>query len=108
MARTILERYGYRVLPASSGPDALKMWKTHRDEIQLLLTDIVMPEGMTGRELALTLLKDRPDLKVLYTSGYSVDFVEGDLYLREGVNFLPKPYTGQALSQAVRSSLDAE
>jgi two-component system, cell cycle sensor histidine kinase and response regulator CckA len=65
-----------------------------------------MPGDMTGRELALRLLAERPSLKVLYTSGYSMDFVESDLLLREGVNFVPKPYSGTSLGQAVRVCFD--
>jgi len=61
---------------------------------------------MTGRELAVQLLGRDPELKVLYTSGYSLEFVESDLLLSEGVNFLPKPYSGAALAQAVRRCFD--
>ncbi len=106
LAKCILERYGYRVVEAACGPDALTVWADRKGEIDLLLTDMVMPGGMTGRELALRLEAQKPSLKVLYTSGYSVDFVEGNLFLREGVNFVPKPYNGTSLSQAVRSCLD--
>lgn len=108
LAKSILERYGHRVLEAGSGPEALSLWKDFRDRIDLLLTDMVMPGGMTGRELALQLQSEDPSLKVLYTSGYSLDFVESDLLLREGVNFVPKPYSGTSLSQAVRTCLNAK
>jgi hypothetical protein len=67
---------------------------------------MVMPGGMTGRELALQLLAQEPSLKVLYTSGYSLEFVQSDLLLSEGINFLPKPYSGAALARAVRACLD--
>ena len=108
LAKSILERYGHHVLEAGSGPEALSVWKEFSDRIDMLLTDMVMPGGMTGRELALRLQAQNPSLKVLYTSGYSLDFVESDLLLREGVNFVPKPYSGTSLSQAVRSCLDAK
>jgi PAS domain S-box-containing protein len=106
MARSILERYGYQVLEAGTGPEALAAWKSCTKHVDLLLTDMVMPGGMTGRELALCLREQEPSLKVLYTSGYSLDFVESDLLLTEGVNFVPKPYSGTSLGQAVRACLD--
>jgi two-component system, cell cycle sensor histidine kinase and response regulator CckA len=106
LARNILERYGYRILEAASGLDALEVWQQHASEIDLLLTDMVMPGGLTGRELALLLQRLDQDLKILYTSGYSLDFVESDIVLREGINFVPKPYSGTSLGQAVRSCLD--
>ena len=81
MARNVLERYGYRILEAGSGPEALSAWKNSNSHVDLLLTDMVMPGGMTGRELALRLRDQDPSLKVLYTSGYSLDFVESDLLL---------------------------
>jgi PAS domain S-box-containing protein len=101
----ILERCGYTVLCAASGPDALQVWQEHRDAISLLLTDLVMPEGMTGLELAQRLLKERPRLKVVYTSGYPARAGDGPP-LMEGVNFLQKPYSTPNLAQTVRNRLD--
>jgi len=71
-----------------------------------LLTDIIMPDGMTGRELAETLQAEKPDLKVIFTSGYSADVVGGDFPLREGANFLQKPYHPYTLAQTMRACLD--
>ncbi len=101
-----LKRRGYNVLTAESGNEALKVWEQHQGEIDLLLTDLVMPEGMTGRELADRLLARQPELKVLYTSGYSPDVAGRDLSLHSGFNFLPKPYQPAELAQVVRTCLD--
>lgn len=101
-----LKRHGYNVLTAASGVDALKIWEEQGSQIDLLLTDLVMPEGMTGTELADRLLAQRPDLRVLYTSGYSPEVAGCDLTLRDGFNFLPKPYQPSALAKVVRECLD--
>ncbi|WP_160164580.1 PAS domain S-box protein [Pedosphaera parvula] len=106
LVRNVLERYGYRVLEAVSGPAALSVWQEHKDEISLLLTDMVMPHGITGRELAERLLADKPKLKVIYSSGYSLAVVGADMVLQEGLNFLQKPYHPRKLAQAVRDCLD--
>lgn len=108
LAKSILERDGYRVVEAASGPEALSVWKDFSNRIDMLLTDMVMPGGMTGRELARRLQAQNPSLKVLYTSGYSLDFVESDLLLREGVNFLAKPYGATSLTQAVHACLETK
>lgn len=101
-----LKRRGYNVLTAESGNEALKLWEQHQGEVDLLLTDLVMPEGMTGRELADRLLARQPDLKVLYTSGYSSEVAGRDLSLHGGFNFLPKPYQPSELAKVVRACLD--
>ena len=107
LVREILHHYGYEVLEAGSGPEAFPIWEQHRDEIDLLLTDLVMPGNMTGRELADRLLKQRPDLKVIYTSGYSVETLGKDIGMKRGINFLPKPYQPLTLVKMVRDCLDA-
>jgi CheY-like chemotaxis protein len=104
--RTSLSQLGYRVLEAVNGVEALDIWKRHHDEIKLLLTDLVMPGGMTGVDLAGRLLLENPKLKVIYTSGYSAEVAGKNLPLEEGVNFLNKPYAAQHLAQAVRNCLD--
>lgn len=107
LVRGILEERGYVVLEARSGKAALEIWGEHRDRIDLLLTDIVMPEGISGRDLGRRLVADKPSLKVIYSSGYSPDAINPDRDLREGTNFLPKPFVPQRLVQMVRSSLDS-
>ena len=104
--RKALLQLGYRVLEAANGDDALTVWKQHRDEIRLLLTDLVMPGGMTGKELAQKLLHKNSQLKVIYASGYSVEVVGKDFLLEEGVNFLAKPFQTHTLAQSVRHRLD--
>jgi len=104
---SLLARQGYNILQAESGPQALDLWKTSKDKIDLLLTDLVMPDRMNGRELAERLWVDRPRLKVIFTSGYSADVVGKDFVLRRGLNYLQKPYPPQQLAAAVRDCLDA-
>lgn len=102
----ILRSNGYRVLEAANGPEALSVWQEHSISVDLLFTDMVMPDGVNGRQLAEQLLASRPELKVIYTSGYSADIAEVDFTLREGLNFLQKPYPAQKLAEIVRECLD--
>jgi PAS domain S-box-containing protein len=104
--RTALIRFGYRILEAPTGVRALEVWKEHREEISLLLTDLMMPDGMTGKELAQRLLQENPKLKVVYMSGYSAEVVGKDFPLEKGVNFLSKPFQARKLAQTIRDSLD--
>jgi two-component system, NtrC family, sensor kinase len=108
VAEKVLQRYGYRVITAISGVDALKVWPAHAAEIDLLLTDMVMPDGVSGRELAQRLQTAKPQLKVLYSSGYSTDLVGQKSILQDGHNFLPKPYNPEKLAQVVRNCLDTQ
>jgi PAS domain S-box-containing protein len=103
----VIEKLGYRVLAVGDGPEALEAWKRHRDEIHLLLTDMIMPSGMSGRELGERLARENPRLKVIYASGYSPEFVSKDSFLEEGVNFIAKPFQAQKLARIIRQSLDA-
>ncbi len=104
----ILEFCGYRIYQAGTGPAAVKVWQEHREEIKLLLTDMVMPGGMSGRQLAERLQQDDPGLKVIYTSGYSPGMAGKDIALLEDFNFLAKPYSPGKLAQVVRESLDGK
>jgi hypothetical protein len=106
LVSNVLQRCGYTVLLAESGVAALEVWKSRKDRVQLLLTDMIMPDGMTGRELADTLRAENPQLKVIYTSGYSPDAVARGLTLVEGVTFLQKPYPPLRLAQTIRNCLD--
>jgi PAS domain S-box-containing protein len=106
LVRKILERYGYRIIEAVSGQEALDLWQRHSKTIDLLLTDMVMPEGMSGRELAARLQQEKATLKVIYTSGYSIDMADESFCLEEGVNFLSKPYHPPTLARVVRNTLD--
>ena len=106
LARGILSSYGYDVLEARSGVEALRLWAQHDTRIDLLLTDIVMPEGMSGLDLAKKLRQEKRDLKVLYSSGYSIEVAGQDFGLTEGMAFLKKPYQPSALALKVRECLD--
>jgi CheY-like chemotaxis protein len=106
--RTILSRLGYRILEASTGVKALEVWKQNSDEVRLLLTDLVMPDRMTGKDLAERLLQEKPALKVIYMSGYSADLVGRGFSLHEGVDFLSKPFQASKLVQLIRERLDAK
>lgn len=108
LVRKVLERSGFAVLEAASGVAALELWDQDKPPIDLLLTDMVMPDGMSGRQLAERLKADNPALKVLYTSGYSTDLLGKDLDLQEGINFLQKPYPPAKLVQTVRTALGLE
>jgi signal transduction histidine kinase/CheY-like chemotaxis protein len=104
----VLELCGYRTCHARTGVEALRVWERHKDEIDLLLTDMVMPEGVSGRQLAERLQAEDPGLKVIYTSGYSPGMAGKDIALLEGFNFLAKPYPPTRLAQVVRDCLDGK
>jgi len=102
-----LERYGYRVLVAENGVKALEVMERDGAKVDLLITDMVMPGGMNGRELSAKFQVSYPELKVIFVSGYASDNICLDLNLKQGVNFLRKPFSIYALIEAVRSRLDA-
>ena len=106
MARDILMESGYRILEAGSGRQALEVWRKSAPEIDLLLTDMVMPEGVSGVDLAERLMSDRPDLKIVFTSGYSAGEINAELLSRSHTHFLQKPYTHTTLTKIVRDALD--
>jgi CheY-like chemotaxis protein len=106
MAREILEECGYQVLQAKDGDEALALAGQHDGEIHLMLTDVVMPR-MSGRELAERLTPLRPDLKVLYMSGYTDDAIVQHGVLEQGTAFIGKPFSMEALARKVRETLDA-
>jgi signal transduction histidine kinase/CheY-like chemotaxis protein/HAMP domain-containing protein len=108
MARLILEEHGYHVLEAPSGREAFGVWNQHQDDIDLLLTDMVMPEGVSGVDLAQKLMAKKPRLKVIFTSGYTMDDVSGEFLAHNNAQFLQKPYTRTTLAHAVRKKLDEQ
>ena len=93
------------MLEAASGPDALRIARERPGPIHLMVTDVVMPR-MSGRELALQLATERPDMKVLYMSGHTEDAIIHHGVLEQGVEFLQKPFTGRDLIGRVRRILD--
>ncbi len=92
LVREMLECYNYSVLEAESGDAALECWPEIRNNVELLLTDMVMPGAHNGLQLAAKLLADKPELRVIYTSGYSSELFSSDMELTPGRNYLPKPY----------------
>ena len=106
LTRRCLEARGYRVLQASSAEDAERVVATHPARLDLLLTDVVMP-GASGPDLARRLQAERPDLNVLFVSGYTDDSMAAHRVLDPGASFLQKPFTPDTLARKVREVLDA-
>jgi len=104
-ARKVLEQRGYHVLGAPNGAEALRLWEQSPQTVDLLLTDLIMP-GMSGRELAQRLMAVRPGLKVLYMSGYPSNDIAHHGILEDGIAFIAKPFTPDALVKKVRALLD--
>jgi CheY-like chemotaxis protein len=107
LAQRVLLRNGYTVLVANQGTEALQAFQQHDGPIHLLLTDVVMPGGINGRQLAERLLAQRPKLKVLYMSGYTDDIVVRHGVLDSDVAFLEKPFSASGLARKVRQILNS-
>jgi CheY-like chemotaxis protein len=103
----MLQRLGYRVLEAANGAEALGIIETSTERIDLILTDVVMPE-LHGRELGESLLAREPWRRVLYMSGYTGDEITRRGLAQPGTALLKKPFTQDALARAVREVLDGE
>jgi signal transduction histidine kinase/CheY-like chemotaxis protein len=101
-----LTKLGYQVLEVASGAQALEIWPAQRDKIDLVLTDLVMPGGMSGLELGQRLQSENPKTKIIYTSGYSAELVSKDFPMTEGVNFLSKPFPVPALARTIQAALE--
>ena len=107
MAQLILEECGYRVFVAANGREAIELWERHPNSVDLLFTDMVMPAGVSGVELANKLLGQRPPLRIVFASGYTVDDISTDFLERHNdARFLQKPYNRVSLACMVRESLD--
>jgi CheY-like chemotaxis protein len=106
VAVRILQGLGYQVHEAADGPSALAILR-EPGHIDLLFTDLIMPNGISGQELLTRARALRPGLKGLFTSGYSERFIKDKGATEEGVALLSKPYRSQNLSEAVRAALDA-
>lgn len=106
MVKLVLTRLGYKVIEASTGVEALELWKDVKDEVDLLFTDMALPDGLSGQQLAQELQKQRPELRVLFTSGYSTQALTQSGRLPTGAACVQKPYRPPVLGQAIRSLLD--
>ena len=107
VSQAMLEQLGYSVLMAGTPGEALLQAKTHAAEIQLLITDVVMPE-MNGRDLSKLISDIKPGLKCLFISGYTANVIAHHGVLDEGVNFLQKPFSMKDLASKVRQALERE
>jgi two-component system cell cycle sensor histidine kinase/response regulator CckA len=105
LAKSVLAAQGYEVLVAGRPDEAMALLQNHKKEIQLLLTDVIMP-SMSGRELARQVTAVRPDIKVLFMSGYTDNVISAGGMLEEGISFLQKPFTPTVLIQKVREVLN--
>ena len=101
--RNVLKTSGCQIWEASNGLEALNIWKTNPSQIDLLLTDIIMPGGLTGWELSDRLREERPSLKVILVSGYGPDKTGKK---RPHGLILPKPFSLESLTETVRNCLD--
>jgi CheY-like chemotaxis protein len=106
LAQRVLETQNYNVLVAPNGREALAVANRHQGPIHLLLTDVVMP-GMSGRELAEQMTQTRPDLKILYMSGYTDQAITHNGKLESGISFMQKPFSPLALARKIRAVLDS-
>ncbi len=102
----LLKNQGYRVFEAANGREALKVFERHRDSIHLVVTDIVMPGGLSGIELAKKLRKLSPEIPILFTSGYSPEIAGKEILLQPGQSFISKPYTAAYLLESMRRCLE--
>ncbi|MGH7506880.1 MAG: response regulator, partial [Longimicrobiales bacterium] len=102
----VLRKYGYTVIEAPSGDEAVQLARRHTGTIDLLVTDVVMP-GMSGREVADRIRASRPDTRILFTSGYTPEAILQHRVVTEGAPFLAKPFTPASLAAKVRHVLNA-
>ncbi len=107
LSKIILEKAGYTVLAAVDGEEALRVFKDHADEIDLALLDVIMPK-LGGRAVFNHILEQRPDIRVLFSSGYSMNAVHTDFVLDQGLQLIQKPYQRDDLLQRVRDALNAD
>jgi len=106
LTREYFNHLGYHIIEAKSGLEALSVWESHAGAFDLLLTDIVMPDGINGRDLATRLASVQPALRVVFVSGYNPTDDRENQNLVEGVNFLHKPYSLEKLARVIRACLD--
>lgn len=103
----VLRRYGYKVIEAQHAKQALSLWEKHHKEIDLLFTDMIMPEGISGKELAKRLIHSKPTLPVIIASGYSEELIASK---KGGINYqyVAKPFDTTSIAALIRNTLDAQ
>ena len=106
LVRSVLEEYGYGVCEAANSGEALKLWIEHRHKVHLLFTDIVLPDGMSGWKLAATLRQEKPELKVIYSTGFDAENLHRQIEGQSPHVLLHKPFPVQSLVRAIRECLD--
>jgi len=107
MASLSLRKFGYAVLEAGNGQEALNVWREHHEKIEMLFTDMVMPGGMTGLDLAVRLKKEKNSLMIILSTGYRAELAESPLISGQEIPCLQKPYPGAVLAKMVRRCLDS-
>ena len=107
LAKTVLEEFGYTIIEAEDGEDAIRTFKENERVVQLLILDMIMP-GKTGREVYEEVRKIKPGMKALFTSGYSAESIHKKGMLDEGMDFIVKPVSPRNLLRKVRTMLDKE
>ncbi|MEK7333496.1 MAG: response regulator, partial [Nitrospirota bacterium] len=105
LTRIVLEEYGYKVIEAIDGEDAVNKFMENKDRIGLLLLDVIMPQK-SGKEAYDRIAKIKPGIKVLFTSGYPADFIHREEITEQGLSFVSKPISPTALLKKVREVLD--
>jgi len=103
-----LNRHGYRVFQAVDANSALQIWAEYKNEINLVFTDVIMPGGLNGREMAERIWQEKPATKIIFSTGYGAEALGKDFKLDANLNFLQKPYQPAALARIIRSCLDAK
>jgi two-component system cell cycle sensor histidine kinase/response regulator CckA len=108
VTRQVLESYGYKVYAAADARKALELWNRHKGKIALVLTDMMLPNGLTGRELAEKLRAEQTTLKIVFLSGYATDLVatEPSFFVRTDSRFVQKPCSSRELLEVLRNCLD--
>jgi PAS domain S-box-containing protein len=103
-----LNRHGYRVFQAVDANTALQTWADYKNEIDLVFTDVIMPGGMNGREMAEKIWREKPAMKVIFSTGYGAEALGKDFKLDANINYLQKPYLPAALARIIRRCLDGK
>ena len=101
-----LRRQGYKVLVATNGPEALQTWEENKADLKLVLTDMIMPEGMTGLDLARSIRSQDPEIEVIISSGHNPEITKISSVTEEGMAYIQKPYELSRLSRVMRRCLD--